>query len=374
MTGSPVPARLLFFYSSQQFDTGSPRALAAQIELLDRSRFTPLFLATGEGALLTALEERGVTIVRGPVTAVDWRRPVTLWRAIRRQMALLRAQRIDLLHINEMGWNLDLVLAAWLCRIPVVLQLHLPGQVARQNLHRLLARRVLLVSSAQRLAIEHFDRFRAPSEVLYSPVDLAAYGGGHDIRPALGLTPDDVVVCSIAQLREGKGIEQVMEAARQLAPEFPRLRFLMVGPLGRGEEAFGRRMMAEAEQAPLAGVVRFVGSRSDIPDVLASSDIFLLATHAETFGRAVAEAMAAGLPVVASRIPAIEEIVTSPELGVLVTPRSGLSFVTAIRSLLEREDRGRAMGARGRESLTGRFDRDTIARQLNGIYAELTNG
>jgi len=367
-----MPARLLFFYGSHQFDTGSPRALASQIELLDRGRFTPLFLASGEGPLLAALEARGVEVVRGPVAALDWRRPVASWRAVRRQMSLLRGHRIDLVHVNEMGWNLDLVLAAWACRIPVVLQLHLPGEVAVQNLHRFAARRVLLVSAAQRLAIRHFERFRAPSEVLYSPVDLEHYGGGHDIRPALGLAADDIVVCVIAQLRRGKGIDLALEAARRLAPGYPRLRFLMVGPLGRGEEDFGRRMMAEALEPPLKDVVRFVGSRDDIPDVLASSDVFLLPTHAETFGRAVAEAMAAGRPVVVSRLPATEEIVTSPDIGVLVAPLTGEALADAVRSVIDRPDRGRAMGEGGRRSLEGRFDRATIARQLNALYAELT--
>jgi len=367
-----VTARLLFYYGSQQFDTGSPRALVSQIDLLDRKRFTPLFLATGEGPLLNALERSGVEIVRGPVATVDWRRPVALWRAIRRQMALLRSHRINLVHVNEMGWNFDLVLAAWLCRIPVLLQLHLPGGVDWQNLHWFAARRVLLVSAAQRAAIHHFERIRAPYEVLHSPVDLEFYGGGHDIRPALGLGADDIVVCVIAQLRHGKGIDLALDAARRLAPSYPRLRFLMVGPPGHGEEEFGRRMMSEAERPPLDGVVRFVGSREDIPDVLASSDVALLPTRAETFGRAVAEAMAAGVPVVVSRLASIEEIVTSPDLGILVAPLTGEAFAAAIRAVLERPDRGRELGARGRASLVGRLDRETIARQLNRIYGELT--
>jgi glycosyltransferase involved in cell wall biosynthesis len=367
-----MPSRLLFYYGSQQFDTGSPKALAAQIALLDRSRFTPLFLASGEGPLVEELAARGVETVRAPVTRLSWRHPVAAWGAVRRQMALLRAQRVALLHVNEMGWNLDIVIAAWRLGIPVVLQLHLPGEVHAQNLHRFAATRVLLVSAAQREAIAHVERFRAPLDVLYSPVDIEAYGGGHDIRASLGLLPDDIVVCTIAQLREGKGIEPLLDAARRLAPEFPRLRFLVVGPLGKGEEEFGRRMMAQADSGPLKGVVSFTGSRKDIPDVLASSDIFLFPTRAETFGRAVAEAMAAGLPVVASRIPAIEEIVPTPDLGVLVSPRTGEAFADALRGVLLSADRGRAMGERGRASLTGRFDRDTIATKLNRIYGELT--
>jgi glycosyltransferase involved in cell wall biosynthesis len=368
-----APARILFYYGSQQFDTGSPKALVEQIELLDRARFTPLFLARGEGPLLPELEKRGVEIVRGPVATVSLRRPLAAVAAVRSQMRALRRIGVDLLHVNEMGWNLDLVLAAWALRIPVVLQLHLPGSVELQNLHRFAASKVLLVSAAQRAVIDHVDRFGDRLSVLYSPVDISRYGAGRNIRPSLGVADDDIVVTTVAQLREGKGIDIVLDAARRLAPEFPRLRFLLVGPLGRGEEEFGRGMMAQAEQPPLAGVVRFLGSRADVPDVLASSDIFLLPTRAETFGRAAAEAMAAGLPPVVSRIPPMEEIITTPDLGVLVSPRTGEAFAGALRAVLLQADRGRAMGIRGRNSLVGRFDRETIAKRLNSLYAELTD-
>jgi glycosyltransferase involved in cell wall biosynthesis len=368
-----APARILFYYGSQQFDTGSPKALAEQIELLDRARFTPLFLARGEGPLLAELEKRGVEIVRGPVGTVSLRRPIAAAAAVRAQMRALRRIGVDLLHVNEMGWNLDVVIAAWALRIPVVLQLHLPGSVERQNLHRFAASKVLLVSAAQRGVIDHIERFGERVEVLYSPVDIARYGAGRGIRPSLGLADDDIVVTTVAQLREGKGIDIVLDAARRLAPEFPRLRFLLVGPLGRGEEDFGRRMMAHADEPPLAGVVRFLGSRTDVPDVLASSDIFLLPTRAETFGRAAAEAMAAGIPPVVSRIPPMEEIITTHDLGVLVSPRTGEAFAAALRQLLRQPDRGRTMGMKGRDSLVGRFDRATIARQLNRVYADLTS-
>ena len=369
---APEAARLLFYYASQQFDTGSPKALVSQLELLDRARFTPLFLASGEGPLLDALAARDVEILRRPVSTVTWRRPLASWRALRAQMAFLRSHRIDLLHVNEMGWNFDIVLAAWALSIPVVLQLHLPGGVAFQNLHRFAARRVLLVSRSHRSAIAHVERFHGQIEVLYGPVDVDLYRAARSIRPSLGLQPEHIVVCVVAQLRAGKGIDVALDAARRLAADYPQLRFLMVGPPGRGEEEFGQRMMAEAERPPLAGVVHFLGSRQDVPDILASSDVFLLPTHAETFGRVVIEAMAAGKPVVASRIPVIEEIVTSSDLGILVSPRTGVAFADALRSVIARTDRGRTMGERGRESLTGRFDQATVARQLNEMYADMT--
>lgn len=366
--------RILFYYSSYRVDTGSPRALLSQIALIDRQRFQPVFLASGDGPLLAALRSDGVEVLHAPVSALSWRQPIEALRHLIAMRKWLRQSRIDLVHVNQMGWNYDFVLAAKSLGIPVVIQLHLPGGVALQNLHWLAASRVLLVSAAQRDTIEHFERFRCTSDVLYSPVDVAYYSGGRDIRRDLGLAADDIVVCTIAQLRVDKGIEQLVEVAQALRRQYPRLRFVVVGPLGHGEEEFGRRMMAAAAPGgAVEGVLRFVGSRDDVPDILASSDLFLFPSRAETFGRAVVEAMAAGLPVVATRIPALEEIITRPEMGVLVSPPTGSAFAEAVGEVLERMDCGRSMGLAGKQGIVGRFDADTIGRQLNRLYLELVS-
>ena len=124
------------------------------------------------------------------------------------------------------------------------------------------------------------------------------------------------MIGTVAQIRLGKGIDVLLAAAESLLAEFPDVIFAIVGPPGRGEEEFAARMVDAAKKEPLAGRVRFVGSRPDVPDVLASFDIFCLPTRAETFGIAVVEAMAAGLPVVAGDVGALRELVTSPDVGI----------------------------------------------------------
>jgi glycosyltransferase involved in cell wall biosynthesis len=114
-----------------------------------------------------------------------------------------------------------------------------------------------------------------------------------------------------------------------------------------------------------------LGSRDDVPDLLASFDVFILPTRAETFGIAVVEAMAAGIPVIASRVGAIPEIIPSPELGRVVHPIDAPSFARAVESVITLPDRGRAIGARGRASLVGRFDQRSLGAKLLAIYDEV---
>ena len=123
-------------------------------------------------------------------------------------------------------------------------------------------------------------------------------------------------------------------------------------------------MRAAAEEPGLRGRFRFLGSRSDIPDFLASLDLFLLPTRADPFPVAVIEAMAAGLPIVASKVGGIPEMLSSPEIGRLVDPLAPESFAAAVREILALPDRGKSMGAQARLSLTGRFDMAAAGERL----------
>lgn len=363
--------RILFYYGSLNFDTGSPRSLTAQIDLLDRFMFTPIFLANGQGPLVQELKQRGVSILPGKVNGVSWRRPFLGYQSIRRQMELLKTNSIDLLHVNEEGWNFDLVIAAWLLKIPVVLQIHNPGRVGFQNLHRFAASKILFVSNTQRDQYEMLKRFHAPVQVIYSPVASDYYLSGKSIRSSLGFKPDDIVICTIAQLTHRKGIDLILDAADSLCQNFSNLHFIIIGPLGSGHEEFGKAMMARVEQGPLADKVHFLGSRNDVPDLLASSDLFLFPTRNETFGRGIVEAMAAKIPVVASRIPVMEEVISTSDFGVLVSPLTGEAFAKAISEVLNLPDKGRSMGLKGYERFINAFSHDIIKKQFNQMYADL---
>jgi len=371
MSRRRFPLRVLYHYPHLHMDTGSPRALVNLIDLLNRERFEPWFLATGAGPLLDELEQRGVTIVRGEVREVGPRRPLHAIRAIAGKAAFLRRHGIDLLHMHEFGRNQDLVLAAGSMRVPVILHLHNPACISATNLHAKIASRVLMVSGAQEETIEGFDRIRSITSVLHNTIDVERYGSGRSLRPSLGLLPEQFAIGCVAQIKHIKGIDLLLKAARCLFPSHPELVLLLVGPPGRGEEGYADRMRRESADPVFGGRVRFLGSRDDIPDVLASLDAFILPTRREPFGIAIIEAMAAGLPVIASGIGGIPEIIASPQVGILLPEVTAAACVEAVEALLALPDRGHAMGERGRASLLGRFDPVTVGGKLERTYLSL---
>jgi glycosyltransferase involved in cell wall biosynthesis len=115
--------------------------------------------------------------------------------------------------------------------------------------------------------------------------------------------------------------------------------------------------------------VRFLGHRKDVPEVLAAGDVFVFPSLYEGFGGALLEAMALGLPIVASDIPAVREVVDDGANAILVPPGDAPALASAIDGLLDDTGRRQAFGARGRTMFCERFVLDRVAEQMLAFYA-----
>lgn len=363
--------RILYYNPHQGFDSGAPKVLVRFIEHLDRSTFEPLYLATGKGPLVDALASLSVEIVRGRVSKVGYRIPATSVRNVVAQAVALRNLRISLLHVFDYGWNLDLVLAAWILRIPLILHEHLGASADFQNLHRFAASKVLTCSRNVLEGFGHLHRIEHKCEVLYNPVDVSAFQSVNGIRESLALRRDQVVIGTVARTQYRKGIDVLLETARILIQQHKNLFFLVVGGPVPGQEKYAEQMIESAKDPAFDGRVKFLGSRQDIPEIMASLDLFVFPTRAEPFGVAIIEAMAAGLPVIASCVGGIPEIISSEDIGVLVSPISPESFAAAINRVLSMSDRGKAIGEKARRSVTERFDPARLTARLQEIYLGL---
>jgi glycosyltransferase involved in cell wall biosynthesis len=362
--------RILYYYGFQHFNTGSPKALVGLITAMDRSRFEPTFLATGDGPLIDALLAMRVKIVRNKVSALSYRRPVSSIRQVQRMATCLANIRPDLVHVIGFEWNLDLVLAAWARHIPIVLHVHTPEGANFRNFHRIAATKVLFCSESERAHFQHLRRIRSKTDVLYNAVDVRRFAEAQPMRRELGLEPHQIAIGTVAQIRKGKGIDVIIEAARLLRSDH--FVFLIVGPDGTGEETFAMQMRAQAAQDPaLRNRVRFLGAREDIPQFLKSLDLFVLPTRAEAFGIVIVEAMASGIPVVATNTGGLPEIVNSREIGRLVSDTTPAAFAATITEVLNLPDRGRAMSAKAQKSVLQRFDISVIGQKLSSIYADV---
>ena len=190
-----------------------------------------------------------------------------------------------------------------------------------------------------------------------------------DMRRELGLRPDSQVVGTSGRYEQQKGLEFLLHAAALVVRDHPEVEFLIVGdgPL-RGE------LSQLARSLGIADSVHFTGWREDVPDVLGVMDVFCLASLWETFGLVLVEAMQAALPIVATRVDAIPEVVIEGETGLLVPPRDPERLAGRIIELLDNPQLARELGAAGQRRALRMCSLDRMVRLYESLFVELTCG
>lgn len=205
--------------------------------------------------------------------------------------------------------------------------------------------------------------------VIHNSVDLGRFDSlpsRDEARSALGLPTEGPVITAVASLTPQKGHSDLLEAVAKVRTDFPNLLLLLVGrgPLRDALEDMARRL-------GLAENVHFLGARKDVPAILAASDVAVLSSHWEGLSLALAEAGAAGLPVVATEVDGIPEIVQHGVTGLLVPPRRPQLLAEALHALLRDPSRRQQMGEAARRWVAERFSVERMVRETESLYVEL---
>lgn len=207
-----------------------------------------------------------------------------------------------------------------------------------------------------------------PQDVLmsYNAIDLDAYrakGKAEDIRTLAGWPADTVVVGCVGRLRKHKGFDYLLHAMGQIRDSHPRIRCAIVGE-GRQEKL----LRALVRRYRLEDRVYFAGFRSDIPNFLASVDAFAMPSRAEGLPYALLEAIAFELPVLASRVAAIQELYTDRE-NILFAGIGDIQGIAEALAWLEKNPEARKrLGQKGLEFTRRRLTMAQMARETLDYY------
>ena len=188
-----------------------------------------------------------------------------------------------------------------------------------------------------------------------------------DLRKEWALN-GSAIIGSIGRLEPRKGHDCLIEAMAILVKRLPNVLLLIAGHDSWG---YGVNLGRRIDELGLKDRVRLIGFQDDVVSFLNTLDVFALATNSEGFGQVVIEAMAAGKPVVTSKIAPLTEIVADGETGLLVESRSPQSFASAIAQLLIDPMERHRMGARGRERVTKSFTAERMTQETLLLYENL---
>ncbi|NPV52745.1 MAG: glycosyltransferase family 4 protein [Firmicutes bacterium] len=225
-------------------------------------------------------------------------------------------------------------------------------------------------------------RGTCPERVVCIPngIDLSRFN--HDPAPAdgrpgegsnlggVGDTVDSQIrgvwIGTVARLIPAKGVGVFIKAARQLVDRGLNATFLIVGDGPQRPE-----LETLAGDLDIQSRVRFLGFRDDIPAILGSLDLFVLPTLSEGMSITILEAMAAGVPVVASDVGGVSEVVTDGATGWLTTPGDAAALAGAMETALSNPDKARAMASRARLEVKENFDLRTMLQRTDRLYRDL---
>ena len=311
---------------------------------------------------------------------------------VARVVHAIHREGIDLLHVHSDTDRRVGELAAFLTRTPIVSHLHaewvhlgphLPegagplrrvkGHVAgwaRDRLEHTTTARYVADSAA--IMPRFAPLVRRPITPIRQAVPLeeidAARARGCDtaLRDELDIPPAAPVLLTVARMVDGKGHDDLVTVLRRVVRRHPEVVHVLVGDGPRR-----RAIEAAMDDARLTEHVRVLGNRADVPALLTLGTIFVFPSVTESFGIAVLEAMAAGMPVVAYRLPAFETFTVAGTTAVLVPVGEADALAEGVEALLSDPARAGALGQAGRRVVEERCTGSSVARDFETVYEQV---
>ena len=298
-----------------------------------------------------------------------------------RLFRFLAHHHYDVVHSHLIGANVLAAPLAALYRVPVRFTHDQTNDDVRQSslVHRYLdtlANRlnhhVIAVSSSIRTFLCRHEGVSAEKvSVIYNSVDLQRFSPLKDLkarkrlRQKMGLPEDALIVGGVGRLHYQKNYPLFLEAAAEVCARLPQAFFVIAG---EGPE---RGALEELSQKlGVASRVRFLGFVKEMPELYQSLDLLLLTSHFEGTPLTVLEAMAMGLPVVASQVDGVDEVLEDRQDGIVVPPGRRDLFVEGICQVLQDQSLWRQLSRAGRDKARQRYSAAAMVRQVEALYLQ----
>lgn len=355
---------------------GAESVLLALATRINTSRFRSLVLLPQGGWLQSKLEQKGIPVFLAKSNAwYDFRLPRAMTR-------LVRQEKVHLIHSHLPDQNFYSCLVGCLTQSRTIVTYHGSPSCSAADKQRGAFKLWFVRHSADAVVVvsdylkQSLRDLKFPAERIfriYNGVDMGRFASSPigRLRAELQCRNGTKLIGMVANLRETKGYEYFIQAARKVADTMPQTRFVAIGEIDPG---IGTRMQDLVRKMSLQDHFSFLGFREDVPDILSDLDIFVLSSISEGFSLATVEAMAAGKPVIATRSGGPQEIVEDGRTGYLTPTADPDALAGKICELLANPERAAALAQTARGKVASTFTLERMIRNYERLYERLLCG
>lgn len=384
-----IKSRILFVNHTGHL-SGAERVLINTLQTLDQRRYEAVVTCPSYGGLIEEIDRLGVKWIPMPMIEArfSWR-PDRLMLSVSSIASAVRALRKTivavaprLVHANSVRAGIVATLAAAGTGTQVVWHVHdtLPQDLISTAVRTLVlfSRQTCAIAVSNSTGRQFRGRFPIGGRIhiIHNGIDLDKFAGDRPsrriFRERLGLSDDDFLVCAIGQICARKGLLELVDAVRRSAARVPNLYLAIVGRVVFQHEAgYLDELLRTVRELGLEGRVHLYGEVRDVPGVLHSSDLMVLNSRDEPFGLVVVEAMAAGTPVLATRVGGIPEIIQDTENGWLVEPGDSGELAARLVELSQNRSGLHRAAERALHITCPKFSLDRYKSELESLYEAL---
>jgi len=367
--------------------TDTPLAGGAEIQMfllakfLDKKLFTPIVaLSSNEplDKLVENFDKEGVKVVR--INAKSKHNPVH-YLSLKK---IIDEEKIDILHLNL--WNPASCrygfLAGKSAKIPMIVTEHDPFEITgfknafKKYGLKNVSKIVTVSNENQKLLKKLFPLHKEKIEVIQNGIDIDWWQSQvlrftendreKTKNEVFNAEKDTLIIISVAELHERKGLKYLIKAMSTIKEKYPNIKLVIVG-----EGPDRKNLENLIEDLKLENHIILLGRRKEIPKLLKSSNIFVLPSRREAFGLVNLEAMITPLPVIASKVGGIPEIIKDGETGILVEPENEKELAQALEALISDPKLREKMAEKGFLRVKENFSAQKMAEKYEKLYAKL---
>lgn len=340
---------------------GVERGTVDLAKYLTRNGHTAIVVSAG-GPLVNDLTSAGVKHYRLPVHAKS---PWAIWRSVKTLVKIVRLEKVDVIHARS---RVPAVVAFFVSRstqVPFITTCH--GFYSKHLLSRVMGWGKLVIAASHIIGKRMRDDFNVPHEkirLIHRGVNL------EEFTPRSAPSPDaPIVIGMVGRLTPIKGHPLFLKAMARVARVYPNIRIRIIGDSPKPQ--YKEDLLSLTRQLGLAACTDFMGTRYDIPKLLSEMSVLVAPSIGEeAFGRVAIEAGACGVPVVATRMGGLLDIIDDEESGLLVPPDDPRLLADAVLRILKDRELGERLAARLRAKVEKEFSLDLMFKKTLEVYQE----